>query len=356
MDHGKNYQGELHIEEGRSIVITPRVPGDEQWRDATREPPSIKQKLDVEGFAMQVPNYLADMRGESRKSSLRALSTFGEVLSNHRRSVFVRSVLASTNIDTSQSIQVSNKYITLAPKARLSTVIVPVNAKQWLLQVLCQKDLQLRELFDQVHHLFMNHFFLYKIEISLEFLIISFYQYKGILMDMDQFYFINYSYIKTTWLLALKSSHVVFLYMIQMELVPQFAGDHIREVRATWQAQEDFHMPVPPEAETLIKDKSLLDKVRGLLIHFNEPIHNKSPEVALMEEENRSGDILLEDDKPKIEDFRTNKSIEKKNSHSHCPPKMFQVLPQSLKVSLYENRDPCIFVFCCLNQTIFFPI
>lgn len=151
LERGKNFEGELHIEEGRSIVTTPRVPGDEQWRDATREPASIIQKLHVEGLAMQIPQYLAAMRGESRRSSLRALSTFGELLSSHRRSAFVRSVMASTNIDGAQPTRVSNKYITLAPKARLSTVIVPVNAKQWLLQVMCQKDLQLRELFDQVH-------------------------------------------------------------------------------------------------------------------------------------------------------------------------------------------------------------
>ena len=123
------------------------------WRDTILEPPSINQKLHVEGFAIQIPQYLLDIRGDSRKSSLHALSIFGEVLTSHRRSVFIKSVMASTNIDGSQSTQVSNKYATVAPIARLSTVIVPVNAKQWLLQIMCQKDLQLRELFDQVHFL-----------------------------------------------------------------------------------------------------------------------------------------------------------------------------------------------------------
>jgi hypothetical protein len=141
----------LHSDERCSIVSTPRVPGDNMWRDATIKPPSITQKLDVEGFTMQIPQYLVDMRGDSRRSSLKALSTFGDLLSNHRRSAFIRSVIASTNIDGSQPTQVSNKYITIAPKARLSTVIVPINAKQWLLQIMCQKDLQLRELFDQVY-------------------------------------------------------------------------------------------------------------------------------------------------------------------------------------------------------------
>lgn len=143
----------MHVEEGRAIVTTPRVPGDNMWRDVIRELPSVNEKLDREGFAMKIPQYLIDMRGESRRSSLRALSTFGDILSSHRRSAFVKFVMASTNIYGPQSNRVSNKYITIAPKARLSTVIVPVNAKQWLLQIMCQKDLQLRELFDQVHFL-----------------------------------------------------------------------------------------------------------------------------------------------------------------------------------------------------------
>ena len=148
----KCFEGELHIDNGRSIVATPRVPGDQEWRDATKEPPSITQKLALEGLAMQVPQYLADMRGESRRSSLRAFSTFGPLITSHRRSAFVRSVIAATNIDGAAGARDrrTSKYITIAPKARLSTVIVPVNAKQWLLQTMCLRDAELRELCDQV--------------------------------------------------------------------------------------------------------------------------------------------------------------------------------------------------------------
>lgn len=112
----------------------------------------------------------------------------------------------------------------------------------------------------------------------------------------------------------------------QMELVPQFAGDHVREVRAEWLAQEAFQMPVPPEAETLIKDKTLLDRVKGLLVHFNEPAHSKSPEMALMEEEGR--DVPLEDGEPEKEEPRNTQALERKISRSRSPPKVFQVLLQ----------------------------
>lgn len=111
-----------------------------------------------------------------------------------------------------------------------------------------------------------------------------------------------------------------------MELVPQFAGDHVREVRAEWQAQESFQMPVPPDAETLIKDKTLLDRVKGLLAHFYEPVRSKSPELVLMEEESRIGDVPLEDGEPEKEESRNSL---RKNSRSRSPPKMFQVLLQS---------------------------
>ena len=43
----KCFEGKLHIDNGRSIVATPRVPGDQEWRDATKEPPSITKKLAI---------------------------------------------------------------------------------------------------------------------------------------------------------------------------------------------------------------------------------------------------------------------------------------------------------------------
>lgn len=117
-----------------------------------------------------------------------------------------------------------------------------------------------------------------------------------------------------------------------MDLVPQFAGDHVREIRAKWEAQEAFQMPTPPEAEALIKDKALIDRVKGLLIHFNEPIHNMSPELALTEEESKIidskeiGEVLEESE---IGEPHNIQSIDKKYSRSQSPSKMFQVFCQS---------------------------
>ena len=45
----KYFEGELHIDNGCSIIATPRVLGDQEWRDATKEPPSITKKLDIKG-------------------------------------------------------------------------------------------------------------------------------------------------------------------------------------------------------------------------------------------------------------------------------------------------------------------
>ena len=47
----KCFEGELHIDNGRSIVATPRVLGDQEWRDATKEPPSITKKFAIKGSA-----------------------------------------------------------------------------------------------------------------------------------------------------------------------------------------------------------------------------------------------------------------------------------------------------------------
>jgi hypothetical protein len=116
-----------------------------------------------------------------------------------------------------------------------------------------------------------------------------------------------------------------------MDLVPQFAGDHVREVRAQWEAQEAFQMLVPPEAKMLIKDKTLIDRVKGLLAHFNEPLHSTSPELNLMEEESRTNEIKeTEDDlhEPEIEEPHFTQSVEKKIYRSMSPSKMFQVLHQ----------------------------
>lgn len=118
-------------------------------------------------------------------------------------------------------------------------------------------------------------------------------------------------------------------HLSQMDLVPQFAGDHVREVRAEWDALESLQMLLPPEAETLIKDKTLLERVKGLLVHFNEPVHSKSPELVLIEEENRitrmtetvEGDESHEEQPEKGEVSKP----EKRQSRSRSPSRMFQV-------------------------------
>lgn len=115
-----------------------------------------------------------------------------------------------------------------------------------------------------------------------------------------------------------------------MELVPQFAGDHVREVRAEWKAREELQMPVPSEAETLIKDKTLLDRVKGLLVHFNEPVHSKSPEMALEEETG----VPVEISEQEKEEQARSKEAASERKRSRSPSKIFQVLLEYLVVTL----------------------
>ena len=65
----------------------------------------------------------------------------------------------------------------------------------------------------------------------------------------------------------------VFVLMIlmpkfQMESIPQFAAEYVREVKDEWQALESRGMKKPPEAEYLLKDQALLEKIRGLIMRF----------------------------------------------------------------------------------------
>lgn len=57
-----------------------------------------------------------------------------------------------------------------------------------------------------------------------------------------------------------------------MDLVPQLAADHIRQVRAEWEALEAKELQVPAEVDTLVKDQALLATVKRLLAHFIESI------------------------------------------------------------------------------------
>ncbi|KAL2622920.1 hypothetical protein R1flu_003125 [Riccia fluitans] len=196
------------------VTYTPRVPGDHAWREEQDEnPPPVIERLDQQGLLLSVPRYLSSLRGSSRDGERRSPSpgfrpsnTAGvSVAASHRRSTFVRAVEAVTSLGTpvlAPSIERrTSKYVTSAPKKN-STVIVPVNAKQWLLQSLRMQDWELRELFDQ------------------------------------------------------------------MEMIPQLAADHVREVRAEWESLEARSLKVPPEADMLLKDQQLLERTKELLRRF----------------------------------------------------------------------------------------
>ncbi|EFJ13922.1 hypothetical protein SELMODRAFT_424073 [Selaginella moellendorffii] len=74
------------------------------------------------------------------------------------------------------------------------------------------------------------------------------------------------------WLLqaiGLKDTEIREMF-IQMESIPQLAGEHVREIRAEWEAMEARVNRVPPEAGFLVKDRLLLEKVRELIIRFVE--------------------------------------------------------------------------------------
>lgn len=143
------------------VTLTPRVPGDEAWRDddEINHPQSPKERLDGEELTFKIPEYLAELRGTSQEGERPTLGPRPSniagvpVMGSHRRSTFVRAVEAVTGLGATliapSTEKMTSKYVTTAAK-RSSTVIVPVNAKQWLLQSLRMKDWELRELFDQV--------------------------------------------------------------------------------------------------------------------------------------------------------------------------------------------------------------
>lgn len=54
-----------------------------------------------------------------------------------------------------------------------------------------------------------------------------------------------------------------------MEAVPSSAADHVREIKAEWDALEARDQR-SPSAEFLMKDQVLLQKVKELLHRFNE--------------------------------------------------------------------------------------
>ncbi|CAM6097126.1 unnamed protein product [Calypogeia fissa] len=212
------------------VTLTPRVPGDEAWRDddEINHPKSPKERLDGEQLTFTIPEYLADLRGTSQEGERPVLGprlsniAGVQVMGSHRRSTFVRAVEAVTGLGATllaPSVEkMTGKYVTTAAK-KSSTVIIPVNAKQWLLQSLRMKDWELRELFDQ------------------------------------------------------------------MEMIPQLAGDHVREVRAEWESLEARAMKVPPEADLLLKDQQLLERTRTLLRRFVQVVSEDTIEEQQQQEQ-----------------------------------------------------------------------
>lgn len=65
---------------------------------------------------------------------------------------------------------------------------------------------------------------------------------------------------------------------LQMEMIPQLAGDHVREVRAEWESLEARAMKVPPEADMLLKDQQLLERTRCLLRRFVQVVSEDTSE------------------------------------------------------------------------------
>ncbi|KAL3691061.1 hypothetical protein R1sor_004712 [Riccia sorocarpa] len=211
------------------ITYTPRVPGDHAWREEQDlDPPPVVERLEQQSLLLSVPSYLGSLRGHSRDGERaspgpgfqRPSNIAGvPVAASHRRSTFVRAVEAVTSLGTPalapSTERRTSKYVTTAPKKN-STVIVPVNAKQWLLQSLRMQDWELRELFDQ------------------------------------------------------------------MEMIPQLAADHVREVRAEWESLEARSLKVPPEADMLLKDQQLLERTKSLLRRF----------ISVVSDDERAADEL----------------------------------------------------------------
>ncbi|KAH7288034.1 hypothetical protein KP509_31G008600 [Ceratopteris richardii] len=97
------------------------------------------------------------------------------------------------------------------------------------------------------------------------------------------------------WLLqslGLKDSEIYELFH-QMESMPQFAAEYIREVKEEWQAMEMREMKRPPEVDYLSKDQALIEKVRALIlrvvrIHDSEDLALQAHESQMIKEREKN--------------------------------------------------------------------
>ncbi|KAJ7553219.1 hypothetical protein O6H91_06G088600 [Diphasiastrum complanatum] len=67
----------------------------------------------------------------------------------------------------------------------------------------------------------------------------------------------------------------------QIECVPQFAAEYVREIKAEWEAMVARESKIPPEADFLMKDRALLGKVRELMLRFVEVTKGAEVQVGL---------------------------------------------------------------------------
>lgn len=119
------------------------MPEGKEFLDAA----SISQKLNWIGLQMRVPEYLANLRGNSRDTNYKdEQPQAGSYNLGHRRSTLV---LREEDFEGLRERR-SSKYVPNERKARTSIVVLPVNPKQWLLQSLRLQESELQELFDQV--------------------------------------------------------------------------------------------------------------------------------------------------------------------------------------------------------------
>lgn len=119
------------------------------------------------------------------------------------------------------------------------------------------------------------------------------------------------------WLLqavGLKDSEICELFN-QMESMPQFAAEYVREVKDEWQALESRGIKKPPEAENLLKDQALLEKVRALIFRFAR-VQQSEESFA------------------KQQEFQTSRE---KDNKASC----FRPRSQNRSIHLQVERNPC---------------
>ncbi|EFJ04596.1 hypothetical protein SELMODRAFT_430075 [Selaginella moellendorffii] len=117
----------------------------------------------------------------------------------------------------------------------------------------------------------------------------------------------------------------------QMESNPQLAAEHVREVKSEWEAMEARVNRVPPQADFLVKDRALLEKVRELIVRF---IECTNPEKF------QSAEPL------KNADENTVKLQSKASSPDDLSNKAENLHPESNAASRLQPETPCPMPSC----------